>query len=184
MIDALLFSVRDAILAMKKPGWDYSYHTCEVMDDGKPKPNMGQIFLSVHQGTETSGADNSLDELFSVSLTLTMAVNIALDQIGNGLLARQTAKQNGFNMRCRRLCTWMHMNWSLLSLANAWLMANAGDEEFVYGFCEPLRYKRKDQPNFVGADWMGLQQGAVNIALSARMDFADARRLSAMGSYN
>ena len=55
MIDALLYAVRDGIRAA---GFGYGAAECEIMDDGKPPPRMGNFFVSVHGGKSRPGQAN------------------------------------------------------------------------------------------------------------------------------
>ncbi len=185
MIDALLYAVRDTLRAVP---FQYDYATCDIMPDGKPPARCGNYFLAIHQGASRSTADNYLDERFSFSLTLTMRVNSGVERVGDQLLARrlarQTARDIGFNGRIEQLRALMHMAWDVLGIANTYLVQWAGDEvSEVYGFCEAFRYRGEAQPSWCYGDWFTGDPSSADLGLKAEMRFDDCRRFQALGTY-
>lgn len=187
MIDALLFSVRDAIIA---GGFGYSASTCEVMDSGEPPPRCGKEFVAVHQAaTRTSSeTDNKLEEYFGFSVTRTQRIVAPLDQVGWKELAIKLAKQTGFNRRCEQLRAFLHMNWGILQDANNNLKAWAPDNQgTVYGFCEPARYRGMEKPKIVASSWFRAEhpqgKGDDHFGIVSELTFGDARRFQPIAEY-
>lgn len=179
MIDALLFSVRDAI---RGAGFGYGVPQCDTMPTGKPKPGMGNLFVAVHQGASKSDMDNALDEYFGFRVTLTMRVNVPWDRVGDQLLAVETARETGFNRRCEQLRAFLHMNWGVLQDANNYLVTLSPDASVVYGFCEPARYRGMEQATFQTGEWFASEEGE-DVGLKSELTFEDARRLQPIAQY-
>lgn len=186
MIEALLFSVRDAL---RSAGFGYSEATCEISDEGKPSPRMGDVFVAVHQGAESNDALNNLDEYFSWNCTLTMRVTVPLDRVGNALLARQLARraapggQPSFNARKELLRAFLHMNWGILQDANTNLVNMLVDANAVYGFCEPAHFSGAEIPMLVGGEWFTGDPEARDTGLKSTLRFEGCRRLQPIGTY-
>lgn len=180
MIDALLYSVRDAV----RTTLGYSASQCDIRADGHPPAGAGDWFLAVHEQATRSTADNCLDERFAFSLTLSARVsNVSPDRIGDKLLARQVAESIGFNRRCEAIRAFLHMNWGVLQDANTYMVELAPDDALVYGFCEPARYRGMETPSFVSGEWYSAEQ-STQVALKSEMRFEDCRRLQAIGHYS
>ena len=185
MIDALLYSVRDGIRAA---GFSYGKAECEIMDDGKPPPRAGNVFVAVHGGKSHPGPANqrNLDELFDFSITLTMRVTVPLDRLGDQQIARNLAlvpqaQRHGFNAKLEQLRGYLHSNWTITVLqgqtpnsANDNLAAWATGT--VYGFVEPARWQGEETPTLVGAEWMGAEPESEDFAIKSEMRFTGARR--------
>ncbi len=181
MIDAILYAVRDAIRGAQ---YGYDHKTCEVMADGHPPPRCGDWFAAVHQGASTSDSDNCLMEYFAFALTLTARVVISLDRVGDRLLAKQLARETGFNARAEQLRAFLHMNWGVLQDANNNLFAWSKATTQVNGFCEPARYRGMDVPVLVGGEWFNAEPDAMDVGLKAELRFEDARRLQPIATYS
>ncbi len=188
MIDAILYSVRDAI----RSELGYSPVQCEVMPDGMPPPNMGNVFVAVHQADERGTADNCLDERFGFSVTLTVRIGVPLDRVGTQLIAvdklvhaGKAAKRYGFNRKVDELKSLLHMNWGVLQDANDFLMeVHKASGKDVYGFCEPARFRSADSPpQMVGAAWFRAEPGSEDLGLKSEVRFADCRRLQSIATY-
>ncbi len=150
MIDALLWAVHDAIIAAP---FGYDKRVVSIRPNGQPPPDCGDIYIAVHEGRSTSDMDNALNEYFSFSVTLTMRLtNVPFDRIGKDLEAKMVQKASGFNRRAEQLRAFLHMNWGLLGPANTYLVQMNPDAEFVYGFCEPPRYRGMETPTLVHGD--------------------------------
>lgn len=192
MIDALLFSVRDAI---RDAGYGYNASTCEIMADGHPIPSMGDWFVAVHELASRSNADNCLNELFGFGVTVTRRISgVPFDRIGNKVMAANLARQPGpqgqpsFNARCEQLKNFLHMNWGVLQDANNFLVQWTPGDNLVYGFCEPARYRGMETPVLEGGAWFQadpeIDPASQPIGLKAQLTFEDCRRLQAIGTYS
>lgn len=184
MIDALLYSVRDAVWAAGF-GWDKT--TCDLQDSGKPPPRCGDWFCAIDQGASQSTMDNALNEYFGFAVTLTRRVTVPLDRVGTAVLAsrlaRKLAKETGFNARAYQLATFLHMNWAVLGDANTILVGFEPNANIVAGFCEPARYKGMDIPKLVGGEWFSAQPDATDVGLVSELRFDDCRRLQPIAMY-
>lgn len=185
MIDALLYAVRDGIRAS---GMRYGKAECEIMEDGRPPPRMGNVFAAVHGGKTHPGDanDNNLYELYDFDVTLTMRVTIPLDRLGDQMIARNLTLvpegyKQGFNNKIMQLRAFLHMNWNVVVVTGrtpnsandnlaAWLTGT------VYGFCEPARYRGAEDPALVGAAWMSAEPKAESFAIKSQLSFCDAKR--------
>lgn len=196
MIDALLFSVRDAVRA--QPFGYGSESLCDIQDDGHPPPACGNVYVSIHEGNSRSTARRNLDEYFAFAVTLTMRVSVPLDRIGNMQLASKLARsstkgQPSFNARMEQLRAFLHMNWTL-TVVQGVTPASANDNiaawtpsGTVYGFIEPAMYAGRDKPELVGGEWFGAIPNADDIGIKCEMRFEGARRMQpqtlAVGPY-
>lgn len=184
MLDALLYAVRDGI---RSAGMNYDKATCEIMDDAKPPPRCGNFFASVHDGYMTSDADNQLNELYSLSVTLTMRVTVPLDRVGDQQMARNIARvslgdRHGFNAKIDQLRRLIHMNWGFVVLTGQ--SPNSANDNIVawatgtvYGFVEPLRFTGVEAPKLVGGDWFGAEPDAADMGMKATVSFGRCRRM-------
>lgn len=197
MIDALLYAVRDGIRAA---GLNYDQATCEIMDDGRPPPRCGNFFAAIHDGEVTNDKDNQFDERYSFSVTLTMRVTVPLDRVGDQQMARNIARvplgeRQGFYAKADRLAKLLHMNWGFVVLqtqtpnsANDNLAAWATGTT-VYGFVEPMRFRKMEAPKLVGGEWFGAEptEGDEETGMKATLTFNNARRFqpitAASGSF-
>jgi hypothetical protein len=184
MQDALLYAVRDAILG---GGFGYDESSCEVMADGQPPARCGKLFVAVHQADSRPGPDNdnSLQEYFGFTVTVTIRAVAPPDRIGNSEIAVRQADRKGLNRRLEELRAFLHMNWGVLQDANnnlaAWATETTGT---VYGFCEPARYRGCSKPRLVGADWFSAAPGGKQqFGVAADLTFADCRRMQAIAVY-
>jgi hypothetical protein len=188
VIDALLYSVRDGIRAAKI---GYGAAECEIMDDGKPPPRFGNVFVAVHGGNSTNSSRRNLDELLGFSITLTMRVTIPLDRLGDQMIARNLAlvplaQRQGFNAKVEQLRGLLHMNWPMVVLTGQ-TPPSANDNIVswatgtVYGFVEPANFAGYDGPTLVGSEWIGAapakSAGEEKFAVMSEIRFAGARRL-------
>lgn len=196
MIDALLFSVRDAIRA--QPFGYGSAALCEIMDDGHPPAKCGNLFVAIHEGQSQSKARRNLDEYFAFAVTLTMVVRLPDDHIGISLLASKLARtatkgQPSFNARMEQLRAFLHMNWGM-TVVPGQTPASANDNiaawtpsGSVYGFIEPAAYTGRDKPQLMGGEWLGADPESKDAALVCELRFDGARRLQpqtlAVGPY-
>lgn len=186
MLDALLYAVRDGIRAA---GFNYGAAEVDIMDDGKPPPVAGNVFVAVHGAKSSPGPANSrnLDELYDFSVTLTMRVVVPLDRIGTQLIARNVAlvplaQRQGFNAKVEQLRGFLHMNWAMIVLQGQ--VPNSANDNLaewatgtVYGFVEPARYSGAEVPTLVGGDWLGAEPDAEDFALKSELRFTGARRM-------
>lgn len=193
MIDALLYAVRDGI---REANIGYGYAECEIMDDGRPPPRAGKIFVSIHGGHARPGPanDRNLDQLFGFSLTFTMRVIAPLDRVGDQQIARggtamtlELARKSGFNAKLEQLKGLLHLNWGIVVLRNQ--TPNSANDNLaawctgtIYGFAEPVRWTGGDDiPRLVGGEWFGAEppanDGTDEVGIVAEMQFDGARRI-------
>jgi len=181
VIDALLYAVRDS-LQNSSYGYDSSA-LCEIMEDGHPPPQCGQIFLAVHEAGSNNSSTRNLDEYFSWSLTLTQRIKVPLSRVGNAMLASRLARTSGpgqpsFNARIEQLKNWGHMNWTVgLTVANANIQAWAPDNTTPYGFVEPAHFVSVEKPILVGGEWFTTTPESQDLGLKAEIRFEGARRM-------
>ncbi len=182
MIDALLWSVRDAIL---QAGYGYSDSTCAIMPDGMPKASCGDWWVSIHQGASTASGDSRLDEMFAFSLTLTARIRgVPEDKIGEKLLAVKLADKLGFNRRAEQLrALFGNSAWGVLQAANDYIVTMSPEAEVVYGFCEPPLYRGMEVPVLVGGDWFSAEPDAPDVGLKSELRWTGCRRFQPIATY-
>lgn len=160
------------------------------MDDGKPPPRAGNVFVAVHGGKASPGPANqrNLYEMFEFCVTLTMRVTIPLDRVGDQLIARNislvpSGQRRGFNGRIEQLRAFLHMNWSRTVLtnqrpnsANDNLVEWATGSTQVYGFVKPASWGGAEVPMLVGAEWLGADPESEDFAIKSEMRFTGAER--------
>ena len=197
MIDALLFAVRDGIIAANI---GYGAAECDIMTDGRPPPRAGNYFASVHDGESRNDAVNTLMEFFGFKVTLTMRIVVPFDKAGNQQMARNVAltlaRKQGFNAKLEQLRALINMNWRIAVLSNqtppsandniaAWTPSGT-----VYGFTIPQRLQGSEFPKLVYDDWF--QTGDSNQAttpdanipqgIKAQLTFGKAQRMQPVTS--
>lgn len=190
MIDALLYAVRDGIRAA---GLNYGPAECDLMEDGKPPPRCGNVFVAIHGGKARAGGanDNNLYELYDFTVTVTARVTVPLDRVGEQQISRNLpltmngvplAQRQGLNAKVEQLRGYLHMNWQITVLqgqvppsANDNLVAWATGAA-VYGFCEPARWKGTDAPKLVSGDWFGADPDAEDVGIVVELRFEGAKR--------
>lgn len=159
------------------------------MDDGKPPPRAGNVFVAVHGGRARGGKANerNLYEIYGFSVTLTMRVTVALDRVGDQQIARNVelvplGLRQGFNAKVEELRGFLHMNWKITVLQGQ-VPASANDNltawatgPSVYGFAKPASYKDADLPTLVGGEWMGAEPDSEDFAIKAEIKFDGAER--------
>lgn len=185
MIDALLYAFRDGIRATM----NYGYAECEIMDDGRPPPRCGNVFVSIHGGRSRAGPSNqrNLDELFGFSLTLTMRVTVPLDKVGREQIARNLAlvplaQRQGFNAKLEQLRVYCHSNWARVVQTSQ--TPNSANDNItawatgtVYGFVEPPRYQGPEVVKLVGGEWFAADPEAEEFGIVSELKFDNARRM-------
>lgn len=187
VIDTLLYAVRDGI---RSASMNYGYAECEIMDDGRPSPRCGNVFVAIHGGTwrPAYANDRNLYELYDFSITLTMrVVGVSIDRIGDQLIARNIAlvplaQRQGFNAKIEQLRAYLHMNWNRVVLTGQ--TPNSANDNLaawatgtVYGWVEPMRWRGPSTtPKLVGGEWFSSEPDAEDVGVMAEMRFTDAKR--------
>lgn len=184
MIDALMYAVRDRVRAS---GYNYGAAECEIMDDGRPPPRCGNVFVAVHGAKDKSTASNNLDEYYDFAVTLTMRIVVPLDRVGDQLMHRNLARvaiaeREGFRAKVDQLRRLLHMNWSMTVLTGQ-TPASANDNlaawtsGTVYGFTEPARYTGTATMRLVGGEHFGADPDVDEMGVAAELTFVGARRM-------
>lgn len=169
---ALELAVRDSIQTTLFSGVTNPQTICDVMDDGEPSPRCGDWFYAVHGESFNNGMQNTLDETYSVTVTVTGKIRQPFDRLGTDLVNKATT---GLNDRVQAL-KYLHMNYTVMAAANATILAAATGD--VYGFCEPLRLASGTLPaRVVGASWFKADPTADLCGLVCDVRFVGARRI-------
>ncbi len=190
MLDALLYAVRDTIVAAKI---GYGYAECDVFHDGQPPPRMGNFFVAVHGTATKSTNDNCLMESYGFNLTLTARVTGPLDTFSpaNNLARVPLGERLGFLAKMDQLRRLLHMNWPSTVLFNqtprsandniaAWITPAELASGTVYGFVEPARYRGvTEEPQLCGGDWLGAEPDTGVFAIKTEIRFDGAKRMQA-----
>lgn len=148
----LLLATRDLIRAPVPYGLGLNERYCDVMPNGKPKPNWGDVwsqpFLAIHGlGWNKELPDDSYNRVFSYSITMTWFINSPFDAVG---WSQMVAEQQSMVGQIEALAGWLQsQQWGITNLANIYLgTARQGFSEAVYpSGC--------DYPAPVNAEWFG-----------------------------
>lgn len=167
-VRALLLAVQDQLrLAL-----GYTSAQCLVMLDGRPPPACGQFFVAVHGGGSQNQARNCLDEIFSLTVTVTVRLPKApFDRMGSDLV---NLAATGLHARCDDVRRALHMNYGVIDLANATILAAAATD--VYGFTQALEYQGGDAPGVVPGAWFHAKDEPLAGAVR-NLRFGNARRI-------
>lgn len=161
---ALLLAVRDEL--WEQFGW--TQKECQVAFNGQPPPRAGKVFVAVHRGPRQSVSDLSLEEDYTVYVTVTARVNEPYDRIGTDLMEKAT---EGVDDLCDRIRALLHMKDTVLDRANEALGVT------VNGFCEPLMFLGDEEPQLVGGAWFHADPAATEIGVAVRLRFGKAKRI-------
>lgn len=182
---ALLLAVRDRL---RQPtvdgGLAYTAEQCEVMFDGKPKPNCGEFFVAVHAGSWTGRDCEALDESYGVQVTVTRRIAYApYDRPTDPL----TDASDALDKLLEAIRAKLHADpgpraaadpqqYPVLTLANAYI-ANPANK-----FVEPLRFRDGGTPAFKGADWFHAEGVGDECGVAQTLTFGGARRVQTIES--
>ncbi len=187
---ALCLAVRDYLQSQN--GW--VKEQCDVSLDGKPKPMSDDWFVAVHEGGYTNSSHESLDEIHSVLVTVTIKTGtMPADRIANNAIfgggistsgiPEQVASTNEILQLVKRQLNMDPARYAVLALANAYIEAETPPEFTVYGFSEPLTLKSCGKSAQKGPDWFysGQTSGMPEVSgVAATMVLGDARRTSSI----
>ena len=84
-------------------------HDCDITPDGQPKPDCGQVFVSVHGGSINNRATEALDEYVDFAVTVTLRM---------GYLPFDRVKTEGLDY-VRKVKAACHKSYDLTALATA-----------------------------------------------------------------
>ena len=159
-MDVLLDAVRDRL----RSALALSAVECDVCPDGMPNPNCGQRFVSVHGASVSNSQQNSLDELYSFKVTVT---------VRTGHKPYDRKRDGGAWTLALKVRGVLHMSYEVRSLA---LAAN-GEVDFV----EPPCFLSATQLPAKGPDWFwaeptGSSSDPTGIAIE--LSFGKARRVT------
>ncbi len=173
---ALELAVRDSIRSTLAIG----QALCEVMENGQPPPRCGKVFYAVHGAGVTQSCQNSIDELYAITVTITLRINEPFDSLGTALTDKALV---GMHDRIQAL-KYIHMSpasYAIMNAANTYIKtaaeALASPPAQVYGFCEPLQFLSAElPPEIVGAEWFKAAPEAQMIGIKSAVKFGKARR--------
>ena len=146
----------------------------DVTEEGRPKPHSGQKFYGIVGTNFSNSARESLDEEYSVEITVTLRAGYApVDQIDDLL----TTATTGLWALVEALRAHVNMNYVILwdATQNASYgcdPAAAGGEN---GFVQPLRFAGAEYLGAKGPDWFGAEghdDAITGVAAKLRFDFA------------
>ncbi len=166
-----LWAMMPAFRDITKKLMSLNANECEITPEGKPFPSSGDRFFAVHCSPFSGRSDLTLDELFSVNLTISLkGTHIAYDRWGPELLARKTT---GLLWYAGLLSSKLHMNYEMMDLANSLIL------EFTTqnGYEVPLQFKNADVPTIRGGDWWLAEANEPRMGMSITLYFGDANRI-------
>jgi hypothetical protein len=164
----------DAVEARIRAALGYTSGQCAVQPDGAPEAWSGQIYLAVHPGEVRDNGSQGLrlDELYSVSVTITMkSAFMPKDRLGDKLVKRQ---YTGIYARAHAIRALIHMNQTVRTDANTLIGA---DEN---GFLTPLEFLSIGMLTARGPEWLSSDMKAPPHAVAAwslEVRFGNANRV-------
>lgn len=179
-------SARAARLATRdilKTALSLNTDQCEVMPDGKPKPDAGELFVAVHPGYWHARDIEGLEEEFGVRVTVTMRLGaVPLDRAGP---SAQDLLDAGLDAKCRQVMKALHLDVSgdaWLNAVNAYISADTPNAPAT-GFVEPLRFRDGGTSEERGAEWFWAEDAEHSdppSGLSQTMQFGGAVRVQSI----
>lgn len=183
-LGALLKAVRETLrvnLELSIPA------QCEIMPDGRPTPQLGDYFISVHPALWTKGQDGQriLGEAYGVSCTVTHRISISSpDMLMSSVYLLPEAESHEDVIR--RVMIAVHDNWNTIIYANQ-LITNrspAQSGKQVEGIITTLKWAYNDPaPILRTGVWVGSddeQAESVLSAISTEVRFGDAERIQSL----
>lgn len=146
---------------------------CEVMFDGMPQPVCGELFIAVHPGTWTNDSDTSLDESYTIYVTVTLRVAVVpMDRGGTHALANA---RDGLDAVVENVRRYLHMSYAVIDDANNIINARANFNDFI----QPLKFTDAGTPQPKGPDWFSAvpEESEAMVGISQTLTFRDARRV-------
>lgn len=183
---ALCLAVRDYLQSQNA----WVQEQCDVSVDGSPKPMSDAWFVAVHEGGYTNSCQNSLDEIHSVCITVSIQTGtLPSDRIANNAIfgggvsssgiPDEMASTNELLQLCKRQLNMDPAAYVVLASANNYILAETPPELTVYGFSEPLRFASQAKAVVKGADWFSAQGEGIS-GIASTMILSGARRTSSI----
>lgn len=179
---ALLVAVRNVLREPTPQGLGLAKAQCEVMFDGQPPPNCGELFVAVHPGDWQATDVEGMDERYGFDITVTVRVGkVPRDEMGLNALVGPTGKSlDDWLEKIRALLHLDNQADQVLSSANTLIGAGAN------GFVEPPRFRGCSRPEPRGADWFGAEAHShaekPPVGLSQTLAFGGARHVQRIES--
>lgn len=179
---ALLLAVRNVLRLQPPAGLGLANGQCEVMFDGQPPPNCGELFAAVHPGDWQATDVEGIDERYGFDITVTVRVGkVPRDEIGLNALVGPTGKSlDDWLEKIRALLHLDNQADQVLSSANMIIGAGAN------GFVEPPRFRGASLPEPRGPEWFLAEAHSHGpmppVGLSQTLTFGGARRVQRMES--
>lgn len=175
---ALCLAVRDRLQSV----YTWNDYQCDVTPGGEPIASAGELFVSVHEGGYSNQARDALDEIHDVNITITKRVGFSPhDRSAEEAVHKATV---GLDIWAESIKATIHSDpssYAIVSAANTYISSNAVPGATVYGFSEPLFFRRASPPQQRGADWFHSDVRGV-AGLSLTLTFGGARRLHAIAN--
>lgn len=192
---ALLMGVRDHLRSNENGGLGLKEYECEVMPDGEPPEDAGDIYVAIHpsQWTQQNQAGTALDELFGIQITLSArARQIPGHRWGPDLLCkpREGTWSGGVYARAEAIRAALHVNYTpTLTLASGLIdVAALANQTTANGFDgEPLFFRGCSPPVKRRATWWGAvdappDEGCPYAGLTLTLSFDPCRRVQDIAS--
>jgi hypothetical protein len=154
----------------------YRSATCRRLFDGEPPPSMGLYFVSVWSpGGRDSNSQASMDEMFSMSVTVTVKFVKPFDQ--------WVMHRDQLELHCTRIRALLHgdcYNNAIIRAANTLAgFDDFADSEptFHVGFRECLTYSRLEDVKLQGPSWFKSNVDQPDVGASQTVKFGKVRRV-------
>lgn len=162
---ALLTATRNRI----RTALSLTERNCEIMPDGQPPAFSGELYIAVHPGDFYNDSLTSLDETYSVYVTITRRADYSPhDRLGTQLLTHL----DGLYGRAEAVRAIVHMDYSIINAANSII------GPLRNGFVEPLSFQNCTYLGVKGPDWFNAEgSDDTPTGLAVQLTFGGARRV-------
>lgn len=146
-------------------GMGLSANECGEQAEGQPPPSAGQRYVAVHDNGSSNEATETLDELFALSVTITLRTPYAPKD-------REKTIRHEIRELAHKVKLVLHGQAAPVILANGFMPSTHQD------FCEPLRYLSTSEIQFKGPDWFyseGTNGGDTKSGVAITVRFGKAR---------
>ena len=141
---------------------------CDVMVDGRPPTNAGEIFVAIHAGGFRGLSTEILECSHSLNVTLTFrCAKTGFDRVGMKNIVDQSLGMGDF---AQLIVEYIHLNYQILHDANERIVKTKNR------WVEPLRFANSSPPRYVDGNWFHAKEGQEE-ALVQTIAFSEAKRV-------
>lgn len=187
---ALLLACRDVLRAPLNQtpptlsGLGFAAAQCDVLFDGQPPPNCGELFVAIHPGEWIAEDIEGLKERLDVEITVTVRMAVLPRDRQSTVSVLAGAGGKALDQQLEAIRALLHLD----SVQDQWL--NRANTQYIgagaNGFVEPPRFRGCSRPEPCGPDWFSAdsdtQQRLPPVGLRQTLRFGGALRVQRIES--